>query len=308
MYIKKNLRRMITISILAGSLTFAPEINCFVSIPIAHAEIQMYEGIGEYIMSDFEKHDIAKQRAKVRAEQAAKEKAGVYLKTYSKTVNAALTDDEVSTMTNNIVKILDVKYEPVPIEVSNTTGLMYRAKVKVNIDTDGVNNWLKRDLQEREVVTLQNIEIQKSNTQNDKRTEELKLQAAKIKTESEKEKIKSEFEKMDNEFLSNQKLEEGNNYYLNNEYEKAIDCYSEAIKLNPKNYIAYCNRGLLNFQIKGKKDDAMKDFNEGIKINSNYSLIYYNRALIHYVAQRYDNAIDDFGKAIELDPNFTAAV
>lgn len=35
---------------------------------LAHAEIKTYEGKGEYIMSDFETPDIAKQRAKVRAE------------------------------------------------------------------------------------------------------------------------------------------------------------------------------------------------------------------------------------------------
>ena len=34
---------------------------------VANAEVRTYEGIGEYIMSDFETPDIAKQRAKIRA-------------------------------------------------------------------------------------------------------------------------------------------------------------------------------------------------------------------------------------------------
>ena len=50
-------------------------LNC-VFTPFVFAEERTYEGVGEYVMSDFETPDIAKQRAKSRAEQNAVEQAG----------------------------------------------------------------------------------------------------------------------------------------------------------------------------------------------------------------------------------------
>ena len=41
------------------------------SAAIVGAAVQIFDGAGQYIMSDFEKHDIAKQRAQKRAERDA---------------------------------------------------------------------------------------------------------------------------------------------------------------------------------------------------------------------------------------------
>ena len=66
MYIRKNLRRMIVASIIVGGFTFVPitEVYNFPLISIAHAEVKTYTGIGEYLMSDGETMEIAKQGAK----------------------------------------------------------------------------------------------------------------------------------------------------------------------------------------------------------------------------------------------------
>lgn len=101
----RNLKKTITMLIMGASLSF---------MPVAQAEIKTYEGIGEYIMSDFETPDIAKQRAKVRAEQNAAEQAGVYVKSYTKTVNHVVTEDEVTAITSMIIKIIDEKYKVTP--------------------------------------------------------------------------------------------------------------------------------------------------------------------------------------------------
>ena len=44
-----------------------------------NAELKTYTGTDEYVMSEFETIDIAKQRAKQKAERNAQEKAGVYI-------------------------------------------------------------------------------------------------------------------------------------------------------------------------------------------------------------------------------------
>ncbi|MBQ9480353.1 MAG: hypothetical protein IJU71_12490 [Selenomonadaceae bacterium] len=55
---KKLLTGLMTASLALGSLLFSPT---------ASADIQTYEGKGEYIMSDYETPVVAKERAKARA-------------------------------------------------------------------------------------------------------------------------------------------------------------------------------------------------------------------------------------------------
>ncbi|MBR1396921.1 MAG: tetratricopeptide repeat protein [Selenomonadaceae bacterium] len=321
MYGNKNLRRLIIASVMAGSifnvqLTVDNEQSpnsqfliphfSFMINSVAHAEIKTYIGVGEYIMSDFEKHDIAKQRAKARAEQNAKEQAGVYVRSYSRTENFTLTDDEIIAMTNNIVEVLDVKYEPVPITVSNTTGLMYRATIKVNIDTKNVSEWVKRDGQNREVLVAQNNEMQRVNAANDRQVEDLRKRAQNAETDEERAAIQVAYEQADNEFLSNQKVAEGNDFYFNHNIDNAISSYTQAIELNPNNYIAYCNRGAAYNEL-NNYEQSIADFEKAIQLKADYPLTYYNLGLTHYNAQLYEQAITDYGKAIELDQKFSAA-
>ena len=65
---KKNLLRAMAALLIGGSFFIAP---------VANAEVKTYTGEGEYLMNDFETPEVAKQRAKARAEQNAQEQAGV---------------------------------------------------------------------------------------------------------------------------------------------------------------------------------------------------------------------------------------
>ena len=85
---RRKILKTIIAAITAGNLFLPVGVN---------AEIKSYDGVGEYIMSDFETPDVAKQRAKVYAERNAQEKAGVYIKSYTKTENLQLVDDEIVT-------------------------------------------------------------------------------------------------------------------------------------------------------------------------------------------------------------------
>lgn len=131
----RNLKKAIGVLLMGASLSY---------LPVAHAEVMTYEGTGEYIMSDFETPDIAKQRAKVRAEQHAAEQAGVYVKSYTKTVNQVVETDEVTAIANTVIKIVDEKYTITP---TNDDGGSFRVqiRIKVVVDSDKIDNWLKRE-------------------------------------------------------------------------------------------------------------------------------------------------------------------
>lgn len=84
-----------TLLIVAGLLTAT----------IVGAAIQTFDGTGQYIANEFETRDIAEKRARQKAERDAQKRAGVYLQTFSRSVNAELTDDEISAVTNNIIDV-----------------------------------------------------------------------------------------------------------------------------------------------------------------------------------------------------------
>ena len=84
------------------------------SAAIVGAAVQIFDGTGQYIMSDDLDHEFGKKRAQQRAERDAQKKAGVALKTFSRSINSELADDAVSAVVNNIIQVSDVKIVPVP--------------------------------------------------------------------------------------------------------------------------------------------------------------------------------------------------
>lgn len=91
----------------------------------------------------------------------------------------------------------------------------------------------------------------------------------KATTQAEKDKIRTEFSDADKKVLAGQKLDEGNEYYKQGEYQKAIELYNESLAFNTNYDMAYNNRGVT--------------YKEGLK--------------------QYDTAIADYTKAIQLNPN-----
>ena len=134
-------------------------------LPVAHAEVMIYDGTGEYIMSDFETPDIAKQRAKARAEQHAVEQAGVYVKSYTRTVNNTLVEDEIIAIANTIIKIVDVQYTINPISDGGGSFKIV-AKIRVTVDSNRIDEWLKREQKENRELVGSRINSYKSTRAN----------------------------------------------------------------------------------------------------------------------------------------------
>ena len=303
MYIKKILHKLIAASMIAGSMTFTPTINNFdvsmTFMPVAHAEIKTYEGIGEYVMSDFETPDVAKQRAKVRAEQNAQEQAGVYVSGYTKVNNLQVTDDEVIVITNGIMSVIETTYEK-KFGTDDTT--IYIAKIKANINTDDVDKWLEKGIQERSALAAQNQELQKAIEEQNKQIEELKRQLAGKNSDTDIDKLKVEISNVDNAFMSNQNVETGNRYYFNGNYDSAVYSYTQAIELNPQNTIAYRNRGSAYANLH-EYNRAANDFSKAIELNPNNESAYIGRGAAYIYLQEYNKAIADLTKAISLNPH-----
>jgi tetratricopeptide (TPR) repeat protein len=77
--------------------------------------------------------------------------------------------------------------------------------------------------------------------------------------------------------------------------------YTALIAANPKNVVAYFNRGRA-YQVEKKYDNAIADFSKVIQLEPQFPQIYANRGVAYSVIKSYDLAIADFDKDIGLDP------
>ena len=65
---------------------------------------------------------------------------------------------------------------------------------------------------------------------------------------------------------------------------------------------SYISMGIDNV-VKGQYKQALSDFNKALEINPNYAGAYYNRGLVNVILEQKEQAISDFSKAIEINPN-----
>jgi tetratricopeptide (TPR) repeat protein len=86
----------------------------------------------------------------------------------------------------------------------------------------------------------------------------------------------------------------------------ALECYSEAIKIEPKFKEAYFNRGLVKHDLKHYKG-AIADFTKAIELDPYDTAAYCFRGISKNKIKTYNEAITDFNRALELDPNFEEA-
>lgn len=94
----------------------------------------------------------------------------------------------------------------------------------------------------------------------------------------------------------------GFTYHNRKQYDKAIEYYSEALKLNPGLVEAYIGRGVA-YTKKDDFDRAIKDYNKAIELNPNYAMAYYNRGNAYLHKDDPGQAIKDYTQAIELQPD-----
>jgi tetratricopeptide (TPR) repeat protein len=57
----------------------------------------------------------------------------------------------------------------------------------------------------------------------------------------------------------------------------------------------------------GRWEEAIAEFDKAIDLDPDYAMAYYNRGLTYHKLEKHDQAIADYGKAIELDPGYSEA-
>jgi tetratricopeptide (TPR) repeat protein len=96
-------------------------------------------------------------------------------------------------------------------------------------------------------------------------------------------------------------FDRGNAAVSTKDDDRAIENFTQAIRLNPEFAYAYNNRGNV-YSRKKAYDQAIADYTEAIRLNPKSGDTYQNRAGAYLHTKDYDKAIEDFTEAIRLYP------
>ncbi len=89
--------------------------------------------------------------------------------------------------------------------------------------------------------------------------------------------------------------------------EKAITLFSEVIKRDPTNSVAYLNRGSTEASL-GEVGLAVDDYTAAISLQPNFVEAWYDRGTTFAHMRRFERAIVDFTETIRLKPDFALAL
>ena len=93
----------------------------------------------------------------------------------------------------------------------------------------------------------------------------------------------------------------GNAWFSKREFDRAIEDFTQSIRLNPKDAIAHFNRGN-TWHEKRDYERAIADYSEAIRLNPKYHVAFNNRGVAWDEKNDFSRAIDDYNIAIRLDP------
>jgi len=100
--------------------------------------------------------------------------------------------------------------------------------------------------------------------------------------------------------------ERGNDHFKNGRYDQAIESYSRGMKCDPSNAMLPANRAMALLK-KGRHREAEADCTLALSLDPTYVKAYQRRATARASLKLYQQAVKDFKKVLELEPNNKAA-
>ncbi|MBW7841038.1 MAG: tetratricopeptide repeat protein, partial [Chitinophagaceae bacterium] len=93
-------------------------------------------------------------------------------------------------------------------------------------------------------------------------------------------------------------------YQEHNELDRAIQDYTQILKLNPRNQHAHYNLGYIHYTFLKVYDQAIKHYNDAIAVAPDYPEAYYSRGLCYETLGNIAAAKEDYEKALQQRPGY----
>jgi len=88
----------------------------------------------------------------------------------------------------------------------------------------------------------------------------------------------------------------------------ALQYYNAALRMNPKGKDALYNRGLWYQDVEGNNDQAIQDYTSAVTIDPGFALAHFALGFLHYQNLKvYDQAIRHYNDAIKIQPGWAEA-
>lgn len=94
---------------------------------------------------------------------------------------------------------------------------------------------------------------------------------------------------------------DANTLFEDGEYERALVKYDEALGIDANHIFALRGRARALMQL-GRSAEALNAYNTAIAMAPDFGATYANRGILHDRMGRYEKAIADYEKSLELDP------
>jgi len=96
-------------------------------------------------------------------------------------------------------------------------------------------------------------------------------------------------------------------YHELKSFQLALSDYNKALSLRPGDPKYTCHRGITYAEM-GKTDLAIADFDYAISKKPDFALAYFDRGICHLLCKEYEKATNDFQQAIHYDPHYALAL
>jgi hypothetical protein len=238
---------------------------------------------GEYVMGAGETMAVAEERALKKAQQAAAEQAGAFVKSYSQVKNLALAEDVVEVLANHAMKVtvLDRK----KTVVGDLDAIRFVVRIKALVNTDEVEANLRKLREDSSAVES----YKKLKTEYDRQAreiEELKKQLAGAGADGRRQ-VLARISEEEKRFKASLWLEKGGDYSLSPEM--SLKAYDTALELNPNLAAAWAGKARIGSSAYGICCDRVEK--EGkLECDKEFAALY--------------QAFADASKAIMIDPRY----
>jgi len=278
----------------------------------AFAEVREVEAEGFYLMGDGleERMDIAQRMAIANATQAAAEKAGVFVESFSATQMGVITRDEVRAIASTVLEVREPT-RVIPEVVANGTAVRYHAYVTALVDTADIEKMLSKSSEDRDAMVRVNKELEaelaKINAEVERLREEYRQADA-----AEQQRINEEVKRNERRFEAWEWHRKGVKLREKSERERAMKCFQKAIELDP-NYadpwrelcIIYCPDYALAHNNPDKYTEyRQKAINAGqraVELDPKNPSNWIELGHVYDDSDR-EKAIEYYRKAVEADP------
>ena len=241
------------------------------------AEKKIYNGTGEYTMSDYESPNVAEQRALTKAMENVREQAGIFVESYTKMDNMSVSDDMVSMIT---IKSLRIVKQSQRKEVGNNGDVRVFVDITAELDSAEIGKILKEKAEQKLIDEKIYRKLREEISKDEKETLELKNKINDLKNNQQLiTDLQISLKAKEQKRVSYQKVYEC--FGVDLKKDERISKLKEAIALYPQNSLAYTKLAI-SHQVRDEYDEALKNSDMVLVLNKDNGLAYLIKGAAYY--------------------------